>query len=193
MGSYYQKVSMTLAAGESRPFAAYGSKLKLLSNSISTSPKIIIGSETEQEIDAGIGIKLSDDNFNSLRFKNPHATDSMTITFSVASGDVDDSRLVLSGTVNIHSSDTAQSGTFGNDVTTGTASKVVDKTNTTNGWRVFADNNNSDVVYLGFDNTVSATKKVIALSAGMMYGEDNYKGDVYAYSASSQKISISQW
>ncbi len=84
-------------------------------------------------------------------------------------------------------------GTYGADVATGAAAKVVAKAGTITAFRIFADIANTAPVYLGFDNGVLATKKIIALQPGMMWGEDNLKADIWAYSAAAQKISVSQW
>lgn len=84
-------------------------------------------------------------------------------------------------------------GTYASDITTGAAAKVVAKAGTITAFRIFADIGNTAPVYLGFDTNVLATKKIIALQPGMMWGEDNFKGDVWAYSAAAQKISVTQW
>lgn len=84
-------------------------------------------------------------------------------------------------------------GTFASDVSltaTATAVKVITGANVQVSFGIFADYANTDYIYLGFDNTTTDTKKIVALKAGQLYSIDNFKGDVYAYSTTgTQKLS----
>lgn len=84
-------------------------------------------------------------------------------------------------------------GTFASDVSltaAATAVKVITGASVQVSWGVFADYANSDQIYLGFDNTTTNTKKMVALKAGQLFSIDNFKGDIYAYGATgTQKLS----
>lgn len=100
-GSIYQKMTIVLAASETRQIAVSGSYLRILSNSSATyDPIIRMGSSPEQSIKAGIGIKLSPgETFGIIVLRNPNASGSMTVEIASGDGQIDDSSLVISGSI----------------------------------------------------------------------------------------------
>ena len=53
---------------------------------------------------------------------------------------------------------------------------------------------NAGIVYIGFDNTVTTTKWIAELSAGMSIVFDDYRGDLYARaSAAGQLVGWGEW
>ena len=53
---------------------------------------------------------------------------------------------------------------------------------------------NTGIVYLGFDNTVTTTKWIAELQAGMSFTVDDYRGDLYARAdAAGQLIGYGEW
>lgn len=102
-GPIYQQITLTLIAGESRDVNIYGGYLRVLSNSSATNPKVSIAQGPEQDIKAGIGVKLKDASaFGKVTFRNPSVA-AMTLTIATGDGDIDDSSLVISGDVPTYS------------------------------------------------------------------------------------------
>ena len=191
-GSIYQHIQVTLAANESRDIAISGSYLRILSNSITTSPYIQFDSAPSQVIKPGIGVKLADgQSFGRVTITNPSTTSAMTLIIASGDGSIDDNSLVISGSVPVYPAQ-ASTGTDAADVTTGAAAKVFTSA-TVKSVLIQADFTNSANVFIGFNSSVAADRKVIALSPGMAYQFDNFNGDIYAYSSAAQKISVSYW
>jgi len=87
-------------------------------------------------------------------------------------------------------------GTFGNDATVGTTPVVSALAANANrhAFIIQADLTNTGTIYLGFDNTVSSTKKICSLTPGQSFLLDDYRGPVFAVaSAAGQKISASEY
>ncbi len=192
-GSSYQSITLVLLAGETRAVMAYGRYLRILDNSIATHPQVKIADNPEQELQAGVGIEIfggQENSFSNVLVRNP-AAGVMTLKIAISSGQIDDSRLTLTGTILTQPAQTA-TGTDAADITTGAAAKVFSSASCKS-VLIQADFTNGANVFLGFANTVSATRKVIALSAGMAFQFDNFNGDIWAYSAAAQKISVSSW
>ena len=62
------------------------------------------------------------------------------------------------------------------------------------GCSVQAQWNNSGIVFIGFDNTVTATKYADNFAAGEGFSWDDYRGDVYAIgSAAGQYVGYGEW
>lgn len=130
-------------------------------------------------------------NFYTLRFYNNYSG-SITGLVAVSDGSIRDSRFnLVSGAIPTTPLQ-ATTGTYADDVTTGAAAKVFTSA-ACKSILIQADFLNTAQVFLGFDSSVSGTHKVVALSPGMAYQFDNFNGDIYAYSAAAQKISVSKW
>ena len=53
---------------------------------------------------------------------------------------------------------------------------------------------NTGIIYIGFDNTVATNKWVAQLTAGMGWGVDDYRGDIYARAdAAGQLLGWGEW
>ncbi|MBW8003348.1 MAG: hypothetical protein FVQ80_15265 [Planctomycetes bacterium] len=53
---------------------------------------------------------------------------------------------------------------------------------------------NTGIVYIGFDNTVTTTKWIAELQAGMSFAVDDYRGDLYARAdAAGQLVGYGEW
>lgn len=86
--------------------------------------------------------------------------------------------------------------TWGAEITVGNAAAVsiiaanVDR----KACRVQAKSTNTGIVYLGFDNTVTTTKWIAELQAGMSFDIDDYRGDLYARAdALAQLVGWGEW
>ncbi len=57
-----------------------------------------------------------------------------------------------------------------------------------------AKSTNTGIVYVGFDNTVTSTKWIAELQAGMSFAVDDYRGDLWARaSAAGQLVGWGEW
>lgn len=57
-----------------------------------------------------------------------------------------------------------------------------------------ADITNTDLIYIGTDNTTTSSKKIASLAPGDAFMLDDYLGAIWAISASgTQKVSVSEW
>lgn len=177
----------SLNANETKTFEIYGDYIFLLANSgVDGTLKISFDNNGEVEMPVGTILKLRNV-FNRVFIRN---TDTVATTFKIMAGqgDIDYKALVLSGNI---TTTPGQSNTGANaaDVTTGAAAKIV--TGAANyGVIIQASDANTANVFIGFANTVSATNKVIALAPGQIYVFDKWKGDIWAFSAAPQTISV---
>lgn len=185
-----RRYNKTLAAGAIETIEVYGDFVFLKSNSgADDTLKISFDNNSETIIPVGVILKLNN-SYQRIILKN---TDVVSSTFVLLSGQgqIDYKALVLSGTIVTGPAQSA-TGTFAADVATGAAAKVF-ATTTTKSILIYADLANTAPVFLGFDNTVSATKKIVAMNPGATYEFTNFMGDVWAFSAAAQTISVSNW
>lgn len=90
----------------------------------------------------------------------------------------------------------SSTGTYDTEKTVGNAATVaVLAANTTRkAFMVQAKAANTGVIYIGFDNTVSATKWVAQLQAGQSLLLDDYRGAIHAIaSAAGQLLGFGEW
>ncbi len=180
----------TLAAGAIVIIEAYGQFVFLRSNTgTDDTLKISFNNNSETIIPVGVILKLNEP-YNRIVLRN---TDTVSTSYVLlcGQGTIDYKALVLSGTIVTGPSQSA-AGTFAADVATGASAKVF-ATTTAKSIVIQADTTNTDLVYLGFDVTVSATKKIVALQPGAFYEFTNFNGDIWAFSAAAQKVSVSNW
>lgn len=114
---------------------------------------------------------------------------SITYTLVVSYGAIDFKGLVIASAITTLSSQNG-TGTYASDVTTGAAASVFTALSNL-AIILCADPSNTANIYIGFDNTVSASKKVIALQPGQIYVFNSYKGALWAFSSGAQKLSVS--
>jgi len=86
--------------------------------------------------------------------------------------------------------------TWGNEITVGNAAAVQILAANVNrkACIIQARSTNTGIVYLGFDNTVTTTKWIAELEAGMHFTVDDYRGDLYARAdALAQLVGWGEW
>lgn len=179
----------TLAAGAQKIYqVGYGRVLYLYANTgTSGTLKFSFDQQAFNALIVGQVVKSSD-KFLEIVVQNTD-TGSATFTFIIASEDITFNGVTIGNTVTTATGQSS-TGVFAADVATGNAAKVF--TGISNYFVVLqADFTNGDYVYIGFDNTVSATKKIVALQAGQTYILEKFKGDIYAFSSTAQKLSVS--
>lgn len=116
---------------------------------------------------------------------------SITYTIVISNGVIDFKGLVIGGVLTTQNAQNAV-GNYGNDNTVGNVSTEVYIGVSNLVIILTADPGNADIIYIGFDTTVTNTKKVLALSPGMIYALNSYKGNLWAYSpTNAQKLSVS--
>lgn len=177
----------TLAAGAIVTFEVYGEFVFLLANSgVDGTLKVSFDNNSEVSLPVGTILKLQEP-FSRIIIKNTD-TAATTFTLLAGQGDIDYKALVLSGTI-VTSPGQSNTGANAADVATGAAAKIVSGV-ANYGVIIQADIANTAPVYIGFAATVSATNKVIALEPGQIYVFDKWKGDIWAYSAAAQVLSV---
>lgn len=84
--------------------------------------------------------------------------------------------------------------TWGSDITVGTSAVSLLASNADRKSAIIqADLANTGIIYIGFDNTVGSSKKVVALLPGGVYSVDDYLGQIYGISGvAGQKVSASE-
>lgn len=198
----YRYCPMTLAAGETRPLNQFGRYCRVLYNSIATDPMIRIGGEPEQVIPAGVGVDLYDgidptQNFDQVTVRNPAGV-AMDLVIGVSNAQIADSRLYLIGsTVFSDILDQLKGGVaalnWGLVTVAGAATSIAASNTSRRSIMITALAANTGVIYIGYDNTVSNSKYIIALNAGDSWGADDYQGAVYGLAAvANEKVSLSE-
>lgn len=198
--SAYRFYRVTLTPGQILNIASYARFITILSNTISTNVKMSINGDSFEELPSGLSVELPpEENFEFLNIQNTHATDNMTIEFSLSAGRIMDNRLVISGStftdiLNELKGDSTPEN-WGADVSVGNAATVelLNVNTSRKSALIQSDITNTGIIYIGFDNSVSATKKICALLPGGVYSVDDYQGDLWAIaSVAAQKVSASE-
>lgn len=127
--------------------------------------------------------------FSNVTIRNK-SNASITYTIIVSNGPIDYKGLVVSGSIATVPNQTAN-GTYADDIDGTGAAQLIFAGISNLGIILQADPANAANIPIGFDNTVSATKKVIMLGPGEKYVFESYKGDLYNNVASGNKISVS--
>lgn len=131
----------------------------------------------------------SPSNFKTVQISNTTGSP-ITYTVVIANGTIDFKGLVISATITVQSVQAA-SGTFGARVAAGVAQKVFTAGTVCQQIYLQADPNNGNPIYFGFDNSVTASKYVFALSPGQIYPMGSYDGDLYMFGTAGDFGAIS--
>lgn len=197
--SAYRFYRATLTPGKVLTISSYARFLTILSNNLTTSPKISINGDAEEELPSGLSVELPEkENFDHLELRNPSAIDSMTLEFSLSAGHIYDNRLVISGSTFTEILDQLKGDSvpenWGNDITVGVVAVSLLAANTNRkSVLIQSDVANSGIIYIGYDNTVGSGKKVATLLPGSSFSVDDYTGQIYAISGvAGQKVSASE-
>lgn len=194
MNVILQSFKEVVAAGQYKPIYAYAELLTILSNSASADIYVGIGEMTPTLLKAGIQYKLPQgDTFNKILLYNQAGTDT-TIEFILSTGDVRDNRMSVSGQIDVKDGDvlgqlqgdTTAEG-YGR-VTVGTAAVAVAAVNNNRkGIDIQADPDNTNFIYLGYDNTVASNKWFAKLAPGQAFSRDNIRSAIYAISGAANQ------
>lgn len=85
---------------------------------------------------------------------------------------------------------------WGTEITVGNAAavEILAANATRKACIIQAKSTNTGIVYIGFDNTVTTTKWIAELQAGMPFTVDDYRGDLYARAdAAGQLVGYGEW
>lgn len=181
----------TLAANAVVTLEAFGDYIFLQANSATDGTlKVSFDNNAEVTLVVGVILKLQKP-FTRIFIRN---TDTVSTTFALMCGlgNIDYKALVLSGTITTGPAQ-ASTGTFAADLTAGAAAKVFTSATVK---RVVIQNDvaSTGPIYVGFDNTVSATKKVYGLAAGAGVEFTDFKGDIWVFGTiGTEKYSVSSW
>lgn len=181
----------TLAANAIVTFEAFGDYVFLQANSGTDGTlKVSFDNNAEVTLRVGVILKLQK-NFTRIFIRN---TDTVSTTFVLMAGlgEIDYKALVLSGTITTGPAQSA-SGTFAADLTAGAAAKVFTAATKK---RIVIQNDVAATgpIYVGFDASVSATKKVYGLNSGTSAEFTDFIGDLWVFGPlGTEKFSVSSW
>lgn len=204
MGSFYRYYPVTIPANESREINVHASFIIVLAWDGANKPLIRVGNEPEEQFPSGIAVQLplslqSDGKkafFGKVVIRNDNASDSV-LEIAFAAGQIFDSRLTLTGSALDSLLAEAQGETspqgFGLvTIGTGVVKAVASNTDRKS---VLIQNppTNTGLMYVGFDNTVLATKYICVLSAGQIFSTDDYRGDIWCLgTVAAEKIAYGE-
>lgn len=107
MKQVYSFFRMTLAAGEYRETAVYGNFLNMLANNSLVNIRLSVDGQPEQEFPKGLSVELpkagdgKSDIYKMIGFRNADVAQ-CTIEFSCSNGSVYDSRIIISGSLDVN-------------------------------------------------------------------------------------------
>lgn len=100
---FYRYYKFSIPAGSVYPLHAFGSYIRVLSNSDSAnaSPQFTLNGGSAETLPSGIGLKLPVDsqNFYDILFINPDTVNPMALEIAISSDEISDSRLQVAGTI----------------------------------------------------------------------------------------------
>jgi len=103
-GKAYEVYELVFGANERKELPYYGRTARVLYNSSLTDLSIQIGDDFGlQRLPQGVGFRMPGDQFfNKIALTNNAGT-SVTVYFAVSSGEIDDSRFTLTGSISVNS------------------------------------------------------------------------------------------
>lgn len=201
MKSFYQYFSVDIPANSTREINVYGRNMVILSWDGTLDAEIRLGDQPEQTFPAGIAVELPVNSggqlyFNKALIRNPNGS-TATLKIAFSAGKIDDRRLTLSGTTFSDilaelRGETAPQG-FGLVSVGTTVTKVVASNTDRKSVLIQNPPTNTGLMYIGYDNTVLATKYVAVISPGQIFSCDDYRGDLWALgTVASEKVSYGE-
>jgi hypothetical protein len=192
-----QPFTEVLAAGEVRTIHAYSQFITILENTAANEINIGIGDMQPVQLRAGLQFELpQDDAFSKIILYNQAAVQT-TVSFILSIGRVFDNRLTISGTVFSNLLTATQgplaAATYNTFTTNAGAYKSLLAANANRvSYSVENLSTNAQPVYIGYDNTVTASKYAMSLLPGESISEDKYRGPVYVFCTAAQAIMYSE-
>jgi hypothetical protein len=185
----FQYKTRTLAAGAVFSDYVVGNFFYLVSNTnANAATKLMVSFNDQATNVCPPGLEF-DTNFTQINFNNSDVNPA-TIVYFVGNGRVNFHSTAITGAISASPAQAA-SGTYAAQVAVGAAAKIF--TASTSCYAIYLQTNpaNANPVYIGFDNTVSATKYVLALTPGQIYTMNNYNGNLYAFGTGTDQLGVS--
>lgn len=200
MKDFFEPFQLNIPAGKSQVISGFNSFITILECSEANGVLVGLGNVARGRLFKGLSVELpKGESFEFLTFYNDTAS-TITGLVILSSGVVYDNRLVLTGNDPLSVIQGELQGdltpeNWGNEKDVGVAAAVAIAANTNRkAFSLQAKESNAGIIYVGFDNTVSSTKWVWQLQAGMAIDRDDYRGDLYAIaSVASQKLGWGEW
>jgi len=174
---------ITLAAGERKRVHEVASFFMLVSNSGESDIRVSIDDSPLSEIPSGYEYRepRPDNFFKHIDFYNPNVG-SVTVEYIMSTGIVRSSPTILSLIEILEELTGVSSGEiWGTEKTIGVAASSVMAANASrHSGAVQAKSTNTGIIYIGYDNSVVATKWIAELQAGQAYSFDDWKGTIFA-------------
>jgi len=181
MANFYQAYRRPLQIGEVMDFAAYGKYVCILTWNNAIDLMISIEGQSFFPIKAGMSVRLPDMDkaFYNLRFQNN--TGAITVLeFALSDGSIQDNRFNTVGIVNVFVPGFAPAAGFNLVPCLAAAGGTVIVPANPARRSIIIRNliGNTDTIYIGFDNTLTNAKYVIALAVGEVYTNSDYAGEI---------------
>lgn len=200
--SIYRDYQRTIAAGETIEINVFGRFLTLLENDGTNDALVSIAGQGEERFPAGVSVELPVENgreefFGLLRIRNDNAG-AIIIRLATSAGKIFDNRLLLSGSVfadilNQLQGDSDFVGYGQVAISSTVATQIVAAATTRKSVIIQNLPTNTGVMYIGYDNTVTATKNIVTLAPGQSYETDDFRGTLFALAAvNSEKVSYGE-
>lgn len=190
----FQHFEETIPAGEYRTVHAYSRMLTILSNTASDKIYVGLGEMQPVPLKAGLQYELPQgDNFRKIILYNQESSQT-TVEFIVSFGTVRDNRLTLSGSVFNDILLELQAGTaaatYSEDTIGTSAVQIFAADADRKAATVWAKDSNAGKIYLGSDNTVTASKWFAELLPGRSVSipGNEYRGPIYGIATAAGQL-----
>lgn len=192
MKTIYQYFTRTIAAGGIAELNIYSRFLILISNSSSSYIKISIAQQGFEKLPVGLSIGLPEtDTFNIVQFRNDTLV-SMDIVFAVSNGNIVYSPIaLLSATLTdiFNELKGVATNSFARIQVSNAAATVIKAASATRkSIKLCASPDNTDDIYIGYDNTVTNVKFVIKLVPGQTIELTDYLGAIYGWAVVNNEV-----
>ncbi|GAI10508.1 unnamed protein product [marine sediment metagenome] len=187
---------MKLAIGETKRVHEIASFFMLVSNTGDQAMRISIDDSPFSQIPVGYEYseRKEDAYYTHIDFQNPNTAE-VTIEYIMSSGRIRTfpTRLAL-GEILTEMTGLSSGEIWGEEKTIGVAASEVMVLNAgRHSLAVQAKSTNTGIIYIGYDNLVTATKWIAELQPGQAYSTDDWQGKIYAIATvADQKLGFGE-
>lgn len=183
----YKELVIDLQPQERRRVYMRGRFLRLVENSLDTSPSVAIQSEELIKFPVGLAVALPEGEFFNWFDVMNTASEPMQVRFYLSDGKVEDSRFVLTGRLPVDNSGDTLDTAFYSIPASPTVVSIPAKSKTI---EVIVQNTGSGVVWIGNQGLSSTSKAGVRLAAGASVVL-RHNGPLYAMADGATASSVS--
>ena len=180
-----------LAAGAKKRVHEVASFFMLVSNTGSKKIRISIDDSPLSEMPIGYEYseKKEDEFYTHIDFQNPNAAE-VTVEYIMSTGVIRTFPTIIALLQLLEQMAGLSSGEiWDEEKTIGVAASVVMALNANrHSGAVQAKHDNSGIIYIGYDNTVTTTKWIAELQPGQSYSFDDWLGTIYAIADTADQL-----